>query len=49
LAYSPQYGSSKDPVIMIGFSSHDIGAKEVNAITITEFLEMEKKIFKLLM
>lgn len=41
LAYSPQYGASKDPVIMLGFSAHDTDCGDVQTLTMTQFLEKD--------
>lgn len=41
LAYSPQYGASKDPVIMLGFSAHDTDCGDVQTLTITQYLQKD--------
>jgi NADPH-dependent 2,4-dienoyl-CoA reductase/sulfur reductase-like enzyme/rhodanese-related sulfurtransferase len=42
LCYSPQFGSSKDPVVMLGFSSHDTECGDVQGIPVLEFLNQSK-------
>eukprot|EP01080_Neovahlkampfia_damariscottae_P008507 gene8507-331_t len=37
LCYSPQFGSSKDPVVMLGFSSHNTDCGDVTGISVLEF------------
>jgi len=39
LCYSPQFGSSKDPVVMLGFSAHNTDCGEVTGLSVLEFLK----------
>jgi rhodanese-related sulfurtransferase len=43
LAYSPQYGSSKDPIVMTGFSLQNMNCQDVKTISVLDFLKHDKK------